>query len=270
MSTTQFLKDAGHTKHQLDRPEDLFNPTVALYFVCAYIDCLTKHKTAGKSEEFIVKGYHNGSMRADETPPEIWDIYLKARSQLLRLRNAMATSNDEEIIHVVQSGETLEGIGRICGVSVQAILDVNPDVKDDAVQAGDCIEIPVKKILPRLYAVKAGDTVAAIARRHDVSLVRLLGANADIKNPSLIKPGWLLSIPGLKGHSSDGRVRSDLISAAIEDGPFFLSSFADRYGMRMEEEMIPDAVAREHLRRHPHSRAAMRKLFGSHRRPSQK
>jgi len=154
---------------------------------------------------------------------------------------------------------------------VKAILDANPDVRDvDSIQIGDCIEIPVKKILPRLYAFKSGDTIAGIARRHDVSLARLLSANADIKNPSMIKPGWLLSVPGLKGSSSDGRARCDLISAGIEDGPFFLSSFADRYTLRMEEDMISDAVAREHLRRHPHSRAAMRRLFGSHRRISQK
>lgn len=48
---------------------------------------------------------------------------------------------------------------------MSAILEVNPDIKEgETLQAGDCIEIPVKHILPRLYVVKASDSMASIAR----------------------------------------------------------------------------------------------------------
>ena len=228
LSTAEFLVDSGYSDYDPKHPEDLNDPSVALYFVCAYVDYLSKLEVIGKCEEYIVKGYHNGSIRMEETPEEVWDVYLKARSQLLRLKSAMRSSEPYQIIHVVQPGEDLESIGRICGISAEAIMKANPDIKEmDCIQSGDCIEIPVDRLLPRLYAVKTGDKLTSIARRHDVSLFRLLNANADVKNPSSVKPGWVLTIPGLRGSSTDRCVRNGLIACGIEDGPFFRPSFAE-------------------------------------------
>lgn len=271
-STAQFLIESGYSKHPIYKPEDLFDPKIALYFVCAYVDYLIKQRITGKNEEFLIKAYHNGSLHMKDVPQSIWDVYLKAKSQLLRLNDALTSPESKEIIHVVQPGETFEVIGRICGVSVEAIMEVNPDVKDiHSIQTGDCIEIPVKKLLPRLYAVKAGDSLATIARNHDVSLFRLLNANSDLKNPSSLTTGWLLSIPGLKGNSAELNRRKDLISARIEDEPFFLSSFADRHGIRIEEDMFAESMVRGgHLRHTAQSRGAMRKLFGTQKRPNPK
>ena len=262
LSTAEFLKKSGYVAHPVERPEDLYNPTVAIYFVCAYLDYLSKHEDTRKSEEFIVKSYHNGSSRMEETPAEVWDVYLKARSQLLRLKTAMDSPPTKQLIYVVQSGENLELIGRVCGVSVQSIMEVNPDVKEaDNVQTGDCIEIPVEKILPRFYVVKQNESVESIARRHEVSLFKLYGANADLKNSAALKPGWILSIPGLKGNTLDGRLRNDLISTGIDDGPFFLSSLAEHEAVRMDEDVISGSMAREYLRSISYSRSAIQKIL---------
>lgn len=48
---------------------------------------------------------------------------------------------------------------------------------------------------PRVYLVKRGDTLNAIARREHVTLARLLGANPKIKNKNLIFPGQRIVVP---------------------------------------------------------------------------
>ena len=47
----------------------------------------------------------------------------------------------------------------------------------------------------RVYVVKPGDTLAAIARSEHVTLARLLGANPAIKNKNLIFPGQRIAVP---------------------------------------------------------------------------
>jgi LysM repeat protein len=50
----------------------------------------------------------------------------------------------------------------------------------------------------RSYEVRAGDTMASIARRHGISLTALQAANPGVQ-PSRIKPGQRLIIPGRNG-----------------------------------------------------------------------
>ncbi len=47
-----------------------------------------------------------------------------------------------------------------------------------------------------MYTIRSGDTMNAIAQRHGVSLQALLGANPQVRNPSLIHAGSALRIPG--------------------------------------------------------------------------
>ncbi len=47
----------------------------------------------------------------------------------------------------------------------------------------------------RVYVVKPGDTLNAIARREHVTLARLLGANPGIKNKNVILPGQHIVVP---------------------------------------------------------------------------
>lgn len=46
-----------------------------------------------------------------------------------------------------------------------------------------------------VYIVKKGDTLWGIARRYQVALTALIGANPQIKNPNLIYPGNRVNIP---------------------------------------------------------------------------
>lgn len=243
-STAQFLHASGYRRHQVSKVKSLHNPEVSLYFAGAYLKYLSESKGEKRSEEFIVRAYCGG-LKGDvdeEATDEAWRIYLRAKQQLGKLEEVIQQAEEEveePTIHVVQSGETLPLISRICGTTVENILEANPDIKNaDLIRQGDCIEIPVKMLLPRLYAVRTTDTLASIARRHDVSLLRLLKANPEIKNPNHLKPGWVLSIPGLMGASLDGRDhcnRGDLISASVDSGPFFLATMAERYGLALDD-----------------------------------
>jgi LysM repeat protein len=47
----------------------------------------------------------------------------------------------------------------------------------------------------RVYVVKPGDTLGAIARKEHVTLARLLGANPGIKNKNVIQPGQHIVVP---------------------------------------------------------------------------
>lgn len=56
----------------------------------------------------------------------------------------------------------------------------------------------------RVYVVKSGDTLGAIARAHRVTLQRLVAANPQFKNPNRIVPGQRVTIPSEKGRSQGG------------------------------------------------------------------
>ena len=49
---------------------------------------------------------------------------------------------------------------------------------------------------PRVYAVRPGDTLSAIARAQHVTLPALLRANPQIKDPNRIAVGQRISLPG--------------------------------------------------------------------------
>ena len=46
------------------------------------------------------------------------------------------------------------------------------------------------------YKVKKGDTLSQIAKSKGVSLKSIMGANPNIKNANLIRPGQNIKIPG--------------------------------------------------------------------------
>lgn len=106
--------------------------------------------------------------------------------------------------YVVQPGDTLFRIARRFGVTVQAILTINPEIRDpNVIFVGQIINIPVTvtppptppPVAPGRYVVQRGDTLSAIARRFGVTLAALIAANPQIRDPNLIFPGQIINIP---------------------------------------------------------------------------
>jgi spore coat assembly protein SafA len=101
--------------------------------------------------------------------------------------------------YIVQKGDTLWKIAKRFGVSLDALIRANPQIKNpDLIFPGDVVFIPaapVPKPPTKRYVVQKGDTLFLIAKRFGVSLDALIRANPQIKNPNLIFPGDIVFIP---------------------------------------------------------------------------
>jgi LysM repeat protein len=116
--------------------------------------------------------------------------------------SAMAWSGCASYI-TVQWGDTLSGLARLCGTTMEAIRSANPGL-GWWVYAGQVLYIPSGYTSDPVYyppsyggtyVVQRGDTLAKIARRSGVSLSDVLAVNPQIYNPSLIYAGQVVSLP---------------------------------------------------------------------------
>ncbi|MGW2398495.1 LysM peptidoglycan-binding domain-containing protein [Kitasatospora sp. NPDC001664] len=118
----------------------------------------------------------------------------------------------------VSKGQTLGGIAALLGVSVGAIVALNPSITNpDRINEGQTLKVPAKSgeahkpttpaekptkptkpTTPAAgsYTVKSGDTLGGIAAKHGVSLAALLKANEGrFPNPNVIMPGQTVHLP---------------------------------------------------------------------------
>jgi spore germination protein len=96
-------------------------------------------------------------------------------------------------IHVVQSGQTLSGISRAYGTTVNDIVDANEISDPNRLVVGQTLVIP---IIGRFYWVRAGDSLWTIANRFGLSYQRLAQINR-ISPSQTLSVGTRLYIPPL-------------------------------------------------------------------------
>lgn len=104
--------------------------------------------------------------------------------------------------HKVRRGETLWGIARARGISVERLAAANKLDKNDTLSVGQVLQMPgavtlaatdpqaAASMQPFTYIVRAGDTLSRIASKFRVSLNDVLGWNGLTSN--VIKPGQRL------------------------------------------------------------------------------
>jgi len=102
--------------------------------------------------------------------------------------------------YVIQPGDTLTSLAARFGVTVEAIVTVNPIlVNPNAIYPGQIIHIPLagQTMVPMasLYIIQPGETLAVIAQRFNIPVSALLRVNPQITNPNLIYPGQIIAIP---------------------------------------------------------------------------
>ena len=131
--------------------------------------------------------------------------------------------------YTVQRGDTLSGIARDFGVSVDQIRDWN-DLDSDFIREGQVLVLRVESRRRRrssrdeiVYVVERGDTLARIAQRHDVSVGEILRWNRGI-DPDLIRIGQEIRLRvegGSHESSSIGRPDRGRLSSShqLETGP---------------------------------------------------
>lgn len=108
----------------------------------------------------------------------------------------------EDIVHILQKGETLFGLGRRYGVSTEEIMKANGITNPDKLNAGIKLKIPSAAAgnaspgaaYTETYIVEKGDSLYGLARRFGVSVSELASANGLDRNASL-RIGDRLSVP---------------------------------------------------------------------------
>ena len=100
--------------------------------------------------------------------------------------------------YVVRPGDTFFSIARQFGVSLDALVQANPQIPDPSqIRPGQIVCIP-RVTCPTgtfAYIVQPGDTMFSIARRFGVPLQELIDANPQIPDPSRLVPGQIVCVP---------------------------------------------------------------------------
>jgi murein DD-endopeptidase MepM/ murein hydrolase activator NlpD len=106
--------------------------------------------------------------------------------------------------YTVRWGDTLSGIGKRFGVAPSSIASANGIANADYIIAGSVLVVPQGKggATPSgapasgvFHVVKAGETLATIARRFGTTQSAIAAANG-LSNPNLIREGQRLVVPG--------------------------------------------------------------------------
>lgn len=156
----------------------------------------------------------------------------------------LAAASEGETIHVVEPGETLNGIANRAGVSAAAIGKANDLAPPYVVRVGQKLSIPGKKAAAvkastrstRVHEVAAGETLNGIANRAGVSAKAVAEAN-DLKPPYVVRLGQKLRIPG-----------KDIDSAPVRSAAQTSSSLMKPIGKTSpEQETVHVVVAGETL-----------------------
>ncbi len=139
--------------------------------------------------------------------------------------------------YTIRAGDTFYSIARRFNVSLDALLEANPNVDPDNLYIGQVICIPGTTPPPSKcpagtmpYRVKAGDTFYSIARRFNVSLDDLLEANPNV-NPDNLQIGQIICIP--KDTPQPGKCPPGTMSYTIKSGDTFYK-LAQRYNTTVE------------------------------------
>ena len=139
----------------------------------------------------------------------------------LPLTPSVAASLAEEIFHVVEPGETLNGIANRAGISPEAVAKANGLKPPYVVRAGQKLEIPrtngattktAARTIPAraasgtspqeetVHIVAPGETLGGIAVRARVPRVLIAEANG-LQPPYVVKTGQKLQIPRTRRHT---------------------------------------------------------------------
>ena len=95
------------------------------------------------------------------------------------------------IIHTVQSGDTLSGIARRYGVSVQRLLSDNGLKSGQALAVGQAIIVLLPEII---HTVKRGETLYSVAAAYGITVYELMQNNPELALSTVIYPGQTLAI----------------------------------------------------------------------------
>lgn len=95
-------------------------------------------------------------------------------------------------LHTVRADETLSAIAARYGVSLERLLEQNPELDPDRIRPGQTIRLGEEHRVVH-YTVKPGDTLGAVARRFDVSVDELVRSHPGLR-PERLRAGQTLRV----------------------------------------------------------------------------
>eukprot|EP00878_Enallax_costatus_P000647 GHUV01000753.1.p1 GENE.GHUV01000753.1~~GHUV01000753.1.p1 ORF type:complete len:214 (+),score=39.95 GHUV01000753.1:213-854(+) len=135
--------------------------------------------------------------------------------------------------YTARKGDTVKTIAQKRGLTVQQVLSMNPDVKPDAVEAGQTILLPAgtlshrdREILEgigavyRIYPVRKGESLTDIISKRNITRDEMTEFNPGV-NIDKLKEGQLLKLPANK---FTVREREMLIGSGILPPEFFAAT----------------------------------------------
>jgi len=132
--------------------------------------------------------------------------------------------------YFVKTGDTLSAIARDKGVSLNALIQANPQIlHPDLIRPGQHLNIPSGGAAetPREYRIQPGDTLSAIAERFGTTWQALAQVN-NIANPNLIFPDRMLTIPNGTG-GTGGVEGGSPVGGTPGSGSSDVAAIAEKY-----------------------------------------
>ena len=114
-------------------------------------------------------------------------------------------SQSKETKYTVKRGDTLKSIALENNLTVEAILNANPDIADpEDLRSGQSIVLPLLNTSGYssgdYYTVKVGDTLESIAKEHGTTVDAILLKNPKLIDTDSVEAGETIEIP--KAHAS--------------------------------------------------------------------
>ncbi len=99
----------------------------------------------------------------------------------------------ENIIYVIESGDTLSKIAQKFNIDMNIIARYNGISNMDNIEAGHILRIP-QNYDENVYVIRSGDTLFGIAKRYCTTVEELVRLN-DISDPNVITAGESIKLP---------------------------------------------------------------------------
>ena len=98
-----------------------------------------------------------------------------------------------EFTHTVEPGETLFGISRTYGMSVDEIIEQNPELKSNSLKSGMSLHLSKSRQDTIFVTIQPGNTLFSTAKRYNTTVEQIMSENPGI-TPSNFKAGEVIRI----------------------------------------------------------------------------